>query len=102
MARCTSESSTPTAASARSASTSPRREGREILYALARTSDVFLTNFLPERARKLRIDVADVRAVNPQIIYVRGTAFGARGPEAQPRRIRHDRILVPRAAARPA
>jgi crotonobetainyl-CoA:carnitine CoA-transferase CaiB-like acyl-CoA transferase len=56
-------------------------QGLEILYALARTSDVFLTNKLPEKLAKLRIDVADVRAVNPQIIYVRGTSFGVRGPD---------------------
>jgi hypothetical protein len=56
-------------------------QGLEILYALARTSDVFLTNKLPDKLAKLRIDVADVRAVNPQIIYVRGTSFGVRGPD---------------------
>src|SRR5213078_2417126 len=32
---------------------------------------------------RLRIDVDDIRAVNPQIIYVRGSAFGTRGPEAR-------------------
>src|SRR5258708_6175895 len=37
---------------------------------------------MPRARAKLRIDVADVRAVNPDIIYVRGTGFGARGPEA--------------------
>jgi crotonobetainyl-CoA:carnitine CoA-transferase CaiB-like acyl-CoA transferase len=57
-------------------------EGRELLYELARSSDVFLTNFLPPALSKLKIDVADLRAVNPKIIYARGTAHGARGPEA--------------------
>ncbi|MGH7805914.1 MAG: CoA transferase, partial [Candidatus Binatia bacterium] len=47
-------------------------EGRELLLRLAETSDVFLTNFLPEARRRLRIDVDDVRARNPRIIYVRG------------------------------
>jgi crotonobetainyl-CoA:carnitine CoA-transferase CaiB-like acyl-CoA transferase len=56
-------------------------EGRTVLEALARTSDVFLTNKLPGVLAKLRIDVADIRAVNPRIIYVRGTSFGARGPD---------------------
>jgi crotonobetainyl-CoA:carnitine CoA-transferase CaiB-like acyl-CoA transferase len=56
-------------------------EGRAVLEALARTSDVFLTNKLPGVLAKLRIDVADIRAVNPNIIYVRGTSFGARGPD---------------------
>jgi crotonobetainyl-CoA:carnitine CoA-transferase CaiB-like acyl-CoA transferase len=55
----------------------------EILYNLARTSDVFLTNFLPDARRRLHIDVEDIRKVNPRIIYVRGSAHGARGPDAE-------------------
>jgi len=57
-------------------------EGRAVLDELIKTADVFVTNFMPSARAKLRIDVPDVRAVNPGIIYVRGTAFGARGPEA--------------------
>jgi len=54
----------------------------KVLEKLIRQSDVFLTNFLPESRAKLRIDVADVRAINPDIIYVRGSGFGSRGEEA--------------------
>lgn len=57
-------------------------EGREVLYDLARRSDVFLTSFLPEARTKFGIDVDDIRAINPTIIYARGSAFGPRGPEA--------------------
>jgi crotonobetainyl-CoA:carnitine CoA-transferase CaiB-like acyl-CoA transferase len=56
-------------------------EGRELLYEIARDSDVFLTNFLPEARAKLGIDVDDLRAINPQIVYARGTAHGDKGPE---------------------
>jgi crotonobetainyl-CoA:carnitine CoA-transferase CaiB-like acyl-CoA transferase len=56
--------------------------GRALLDELIRESDVFLTNFLPGARKKLRIDVDDVRAVNPRIIYARGSAFGPRGEEA--------------------
>ena len=59
-----------------------RPEGLELLYRLAEKSDVFLTNFLPDARARLRIDVADIRKVNPKIIYVRGHGQGARGPEA--------------------
>ena len=59
-----------------------RPEGLELLYQLAAKSDVFLTNFLPDARARLRIDVADIRKVNPRIIYVRGHGQGARGPEA--------------------
>ena len=55
---------------------------REVLFDLARRSDVFLTNFLPGARTRLGIDVDDVRSANPQIIYVRGSAHGPRGPDA--------------------
>ncbi|MGW1024318.1 CaiB/BaiF CoA transferase family protein [Streptomyces sp. NPDC002577] len=54
---------------------------RRVLEELVRSSDVFLTNFLPGARAKLKIDVEDIRAINPDIIYVRGSGFGARGPE---------------------
>ncbi|MBO2447653.1 CoA transferase [Actinomadura barringtoniae] len=59
-----------------------RPEGREVLYDLARRADVFLTSFLPQARRKLGIDVEDIRAVNPSIVYARGSALGPRGAEA--------------------
>ncbi|WP_344604258.1 CoA transferase [Sporichthya brevicatena] len=55
---------------------------RPVLEELLRRSDVFLTNYLPGARAKLGIDVEDVRAINPDIVYVRGSGFGQRGPEA--------------------
>jgi crotonobetainyl-CoA:carnitine CoA-transferase CaiB-like acyl-CoA transferase len=55
---------------------------RAVFEELVRRSDVFLTNFLPGARAKLKIDVEDVRAINPNIVYVRGSGFGTRGPEA--------------------
>lgn len=57
-------------------------EGRDILMQLVATSDVFLTNKLAAVRRKLRIDVEDVRAHNPSIVYVSGTGYGNKGPDA--------------------
>jgi crotonobetainyl-CoA:carnitine CoA-transferase CaiB-like acyl-CoA transferase len=57
--------------------------GLEVLYDLARDADVFLTNFLPDARARLKIDPEHLRAVNPRIIYVRGSALGAQGPEAR-------------------
>jgi len=57
-------------------------EGLGILYKLAATCDVFLTNKLPGVRQKLKIDVDDIRAHNPNIVYVRGSGQGSRGPEA--------------------
>ncbi len=56
--------------------------GREILYRLVETADVFVTNYLPDVRQRLGIDVDDVRSRNPNIVYVRGTGQGTRGPEA--------------------
>jgi crotonobetainyl-CoA:carnitine CoA-transferase CaiB-like acyl-CoA transferase len=55
----------------------------EVLHELIRTSDVFLTNFLPAARRRLGIELDDVRRVNPDIIYVRGSAFGDSGPDSE-------------------
>ena len=57
-------------------------EGHELLLRLAETADVFLTNFLPNQRKKLRIDVDDIRAVNPKIVFASGSAHGPLGPDA--------------------
>ncbi len=54
--------------------------GREALLQIARSSDVFLTSYLPALREKLRVDVDDIRAVNDRIVYVRGSGWGAQGP----------------------
>lgn len=57
--------------------------GREILYRLVERADVFLTSFLPAARRRLRIEYDDIKAINPKIIYARGSGQGPRGPEAE-------------------
>jgi formyl-CoA transferase len=56
--------------------------GRGALARVLATADVFLTSNLAPIRRKLHIEVEDIRAANPQIIYVRGTGWGAHGPMA--------------------
>jgi crotonobetainyl-CoA:carnitine CoA-transferase CaiB-like acyl-CoA transferase len=58
-------------------------EGRQALYKLCESADVFLTSSLANVRRNLKIDVEDIRAVNPDIIYVRGTGQGPNGPDAE-------------------
>ena len=60
-----------------------RPEALDVLHELIRTSDVFLTNFLPAARRRLGIEVDDVRKINPDIIYVRGSGFGSNGPDSE-------------------
>lgn len=57
-------------------------DGIDILYRLAATCDVFVTNKLAAVRAKLGIDVDDIRRHQPSIIYARGSAYGAHGPDA--------------------
>ncbi|HEX3900323.1 MAG TPA: CoA transferase [Mycobacteriales bacterium] len=56
--------------------------GKEALYKLVETADVFVTNYLPGVRKKLGIDLEDIRKINPKVIYVRGSAYGTKGPGA--------------------
>ncbi|MCV7220544.1 CaiB/BaiF CoA transferase family protein [Mycolicibacterium elephantis] len=56
--------------------------GRDVVRELAKTCDVFLTSYLPDRRKKFGIDVDDIREVNPSIVYVRGSGHGPKGPDA--------------------
>lgn len=58
-------------------------EGQQLIYQIARTADVFLTNYLPAQRQKLKLDIEHIRAANPNIIYSRGSAFGDKGPERE-------------------
>ncbi|MCB2073336.1 MAG: CoA transferase [Novosphingobium sp.] len=57
-------------------------DGREALLKLVETADVFLTSLRPKAIKGLRLDVEDLRARNPKIIYVRGNGVGFKGAEA--------------------
>jgi crotonobetainyl-CoA:carnitine CoA-transferase CaiB-like acyl-CoA transferase len=56
-------------------------EGQKLLYEIAKTSDVFLTNALPSVRQKNKIELEHIRAANPDIIYARGSGYGDKGPE---------------------
>jgi len=55
---------------------------RDILYKLVEQADVFLVSLLVGARQRLGIDVEDIRAINPGIIYAAGSGQGAFGPEA--------------------
>ncbi len=58
-------------------------EGRQALYRLVEKSDVFLTSFLEPTRKKLGFDVDQLRAVNSNIIYAKGSGAGPLGPDSQ-------------------
>jgi crotonobetainyl-CoA:carnitine CoA-transferase CaiB-like acyl-CoA transferase len=54
-------------------------DGLELLMKLIETADVFLTNLLPDSRQRMGIDVEQIRARNPKIIYARGHGYGPKG-----------------------
>lgn len=54
--------------------------GRDALLKVVATADVFLTSYLPKVRAQLGVEVEDLRAVNPGLIYVRGSGWGPKGP----------------------
>jgi len=59
-----------------------RREGREVLYRLARKADVIVEQFRPSTVRKLGIDYPRIRKTNGRIVYCSFGGFGRSGPYA--------------------
>ncbi len=58
-------------------------DGREILLALVKSSDVFVTNYQPQLLRKFRLGYDVLREVNPRLIYAGVTGYGETGEEAE-------------------
>lgn len=55
--------------------------GREIFEELVRRSDVVLNNYSPRGVKSLGIDHESLQAINPRIITMDLSGFGATGPE---------------------
>jgi formyl-CoA transferase len=60
-------------------------EGREHLYKLIETADVFITNMRDDARVKLGIEPDDLLKINPRLVYASGTGYGRKGPLAQAR-----------------
>ncbi|GAA1550462.1 CoA transferase [Kribbella sancticallisti] len=57
-------------------------EGRELLYELVRTADVFLQNYRPGVAARLGVDYETLRKLRPDLVYVSVSGYGETGPYA--------------------
>jgi crotonobetainyl-CoA:carnitine CoA-transferase CaiB-like acyl-CoA transferase len=55
---------------------------RETLHELIKTADVFIQNFRPGVAEKLGAGEAELRAINPRLVYCSISGFGNSGPSA--------------------
>ncbi len=60
-------------------------DGLALLYELVRDADVFLQNWRPGAAERLGVGEADLRRLNPQIIYASISGYGEDGPYAKRR-----------------
>ena len=56
--------------------------GRQVVIDLARTADVFVQNYRPGVMARLGLDYDDLKAVNPDLIYVSMSGWGEAGPYA--------------------
>jgi crotonobetainyl-CoA:carnitine CoA-transferase CaiB-like acyl-CoA transferase len=52
-----------------------------ILDRLVETADVFIQNFRPGVADRLKVDAARLQAINPGLVYASISGFGSEGPE---------------------
>ena len=56
-------------------------EGREIIYKLAKESDVLIENFRTGALDKLGLGYERIKEINPRLIYCSISGFGRTGPE---------------------
>jgi crotonobetainyl-CoA:carnitine CoA-transferase CaiB-like acyl-CoA transferase len=56
--------------------------GRAALLKLIESADVLMYNVRPQAMRRLRLDYAEIAAINPRIIYIGAFGFDQRGPYA--------------------
>ena len=54
--------------------------GRELIYDISRTSDVFMQSFTPGVADRLGLGYEQISAINPKIIYCSVSGYGQTGP----------------------
>lgn len=57
-------------------------EGRDVLYRLIAKADVLIHNYLPETAAKLGISDEELERINPDLVQVSISGYGAKGPKS--------------------
>lgn len=58
-------------------------EGRALLDEVLAKADVFVTNLRPSVREKLGLGVEQLRKINPDLIYVRGSGYGQKGEQTE-------------------
>ena len=57
-------------------------KGRDVVLRLASTADAFVHNMRPKAAQKLGLAYADLKGLNPNLVYCCAAGFGQDGPYA--------------------
>ena len=60
-----------------------KEKGKELIYKLVETADVFLTNFRKGVPERLGLDYKTLSQLNPRLIYAQGSGWGSQGPDAE-------------------
>ncbi|MBN1643252.1 MAG: CoA transferase, partial [Dehalococcoidales bacterium] len=58
-----------------------QQKGRDILYALVRRSDVFMSNYEQGALARLKADYQTLSKQNPRLVYALLTGYGTEGPQ---------------------
>ncbi|WNO52398.1 CaiB/BaiF CoA transferase family protein [Stakelama saccharophila] len=58
-------------------------DGKAVLLELVKTADVFLQNYRPGVAKRLGVDYATLKTINPKLIYISMSGYGEDGPYAR-------------------
>jgi crotonobetainyl-CoA:carnitine CoA-transferase CaiB-like acyl-CoA transferase len=57
-----------------------KEKGKEIIYSLVKTADIFAQNFRPGVIERLGFGYEALSRINPRIICLNGSGFGRKGP----------------------
>src|SRR5260370_19547436 len=55
-------------------------EGKNLLFELVKSADVFLQNYRPGVAERLGVDYENLEKINPRLIYISMSGYGPSGP----------------------
>ena len=58
-----------------------QEEGREAMYKLVETADVFLSNLRNSALSRMQLDYETLSRINPRLIYVHASGYGEHGEE---------------------
>ncbi|XP_043275213.1 succinate--hydroxymethylglutarate CoA-transferase [Venturia canescens] len=59
------------------------KRGRDIIYELAKKSDVLVENYVPGKLSKMGLGWEEMKRVAPQLVYCSLTGYGTSGPYSQ-------------------